>query len=159
MDWRVSGVSIVFVLPEERQVIQYKMQVIYRTSECNIRGKVLYGTRMVLPKTRKQAQACIKRATPHAQSRMSERVAGPAVGREGPAFMSLGVRGCSGRPYGPSTPIGNEYTCESSRPCCPRRSGVAPVLGGVNKSIIRCECMLKLGVFCIALVIVMHKEA
>ena len=43
------------------------------------------------------------------------------------AFVSLGVRGCSGRPYGPSTLIGNEYTCESSRPCCPRRSGVAPV--------------------------------
>ena len=41
----------------------------------------------------------------------------------------------------------------------PRRSGVAPVLGGVKKSIIRCEYMLKLGVFCIALVIVMHKEA
>ena len=75
------------------------------------------------------------------------------------AFVSLGVRGCSGRPYGPSTLIGNEYTCESSRPCCPRRSRVAPVLGGVNKSIIRCEYMLKLGVFCIALVIVMHKEA
>ena len=74
------------------------------------------------------------------------------------AFVSLGVRGCSGRPYGPSTLIGNEYTCESSRPCCLRRSRVAPVLGGVNKSIIRCEYMLKLGVFCVALVIMMHKE-
>ena len=31
--------------------------------------------------------------------------------------------------------------------------------GGVNKSIIRCELMLKLGVFCIRLVIVMRKEA
>ena len=31
------------------------------------------------------------------------------------AFVSLGVRGCSGRSYGPPTPIGNEYTCVSSR--------------------------------------------
>jgi hypothetical protein len=42
------------------------------------------------------------------------------------ACMSLGVRGCSSRPHGSSTPIGNDYTCVSSRPCCPRRSGVAP---------------------------------
>ena len=33
------------------------------------------------------------------------------------------------------------------------------VLGGVKKSIIRCEYILKLGVFCIALVSVVHKEA
>jgi hypothetical protein len=34
---------------------------------------------------------------------------------DGRAFVSLGVRGCSGRPYGPPTPIVNEYTCVSSR--------------------------------------------
>jgi hypothetical protein len=39
MDWRVSGVSIVFVLPEERQVVQHKMQGIYRTTKYNIRGR------------------------------------------------------------------------------------------------------------------------
>ena len=74
--------------------------------------------------------AAVAKAPPHACDSMFPWVrVGPAVPRsvrcvpiddafrrsDGRAFVSLGVRGCSGRSYRPPTPIGNEYTCVSSR--------------------------------------------